>query len=398
MCNKETGQGFPNAMKKILIVNNNMHIGGVQKALVSLLWNIRDQYDITLLLFYEGGEYRKEIPPEVRVITPKSAYRYLGMTKYDCLSIFQKCGRSLYAGITRVFGRKFAISLMALGQKKLSGYDVAISYLHNGGEKVFYGGCNDFVLRHVSAEKKITFLHCDCTLCGADTPENAKQYEQFDIIAACSRGCGDKFLQVHPQMAGKVRIVTNCHRLDDILKKAESAPETLSEQVNVVTVARLGKEKGVERALRAIAALGEDKNKLHYYVVGDGICKLLLQQIIQEEKLESTVTLCGMLENPYGYIRAADLLLIPSYSEAAPLVIGEAASLGTPILSTETSSAREMIEKTGFGWVCENSEEGLRNALQMLLTEPERLQETKNRLINTAVHNETAISQFTEIL
>lgn len=379
-------------------MNNNMHIGGVQKALVSLLWAIRNQYDITLLLFYPGGECGKELPPEVKVITPKSAYRYLGMTKYDCLNKLQKLGRSVYAGITRVFGRKFAISLMALGQKKLKGYDAAISYLHNGGEKIFYGGCNDFVLRHVSAEKKITFLHCDYTLCGADTPENAKQYEKFDIIAACSRGCGDKFLQAHPQMAGKVRIVTNCHRLDDILKKAESAPATLSEQVNVVTVARLGKEKGVERALRAIAALGDDKNKLHYYVVGDGICKPLLQQIIQEEKLESTVTLCGMLENPYGYIRAADLLLIPSYSEAAPLVIGEAASLGTPILSTETSSAREMIEKTGFGWVCENSEEGLRNALQMLLTEPEWLQETKNRLINTAVHNETAISQFTEIL
>ena len=50
-------------MKKILIVNNNMHIGGVQKALVSLLWAIRDQYDITLLLFHPGGECRKELPP-----------------------------------------------------------------------------------------------------------------------------------------------------------------------------------------------------------------------------------------------------------------------------------------------------------------------------------------------
>ena len=385
-------------MKKLLIVNNNLHIGGVQKALVSLLWAIRDRYDITLLLFYPGGECSKELPPEVKVITPKSAYRYLGMTKYDSLSKLQKLGRSLYAGITRVFGRKFAISLMALGQKKLKGYDAAISYLHNGGAKVFYGGCNDFVLRHVSAGKKITFLHCDYTLCGADTPENAKQYEKFDVIAACSQGCAEKFLQAQPRMAEKVQVVTNCHRFEEIRKKAEAAPETLSEQVNVVTVARLGKEKGVERALRAIAALGEDKKKLHYYVVGDGICKMLLQQIIREEKLESAVTLCGMLENPYGYIQAADLLLIPSYSEAVPLVIGEAASLGTPILSTETSSAREMIEKPGFGWVCENSEDGLRDALQLLLAEPERLQKTQNRLKNTAVHNETAISQFTEIL
>ena len=52
-----------------------------------------------------------------------------------------------------------------------------------------------------------------------------------------------------------------------------------------------------------------------------------------------------MMDNPYGYIKAADLLLIPSYNEAAPLVIGEAAGLETPILSTETSSAKEMSNR-----------------------------------------------------
>ena len=45
------------------------------------------------------------------------------------------------------------------------------------------------------------------------------------------------------------------------------------------------------------------------------------------------------MENPYGYMRAADVLLIPSFSEAAPMVIHESALLGTPILTTETSSA-----------------------------------------------------------
>ena len=37
---------------RILFVNNNMHIGGVQKALISLLTTIESKYDITLLLFH----------------------------------------------------------------------------------------------------------------------------------------------------------------------------------------------------------------------------------------------------------------------------------------------------------------------------------------------------------
>ena len=44
-------------MKKILIVNNNMKIGGVQKSLCNLLWSVADQYDITLYLFAPIGAY-----------------------------------------------------------------------------------------------------------------------------------------------------------------------------------------------------------------------------------------------------------------------------------------------------------------------------------------------------
>lgn len=386
-------------MKKILIVNNNMHIGGVQKALISLLWSIQDQYDVTLLLLHKGGEYMKELPPRVRVITTRSAYRYLGMTKYDTFRLGEKLGRGFFGAVTRLLGRRCAIALMGLGQKKLKGYDVAISYLHNSADRVFYGGCNDFVLKHTTAMKKIAFLHCDHIGCGADTRNNKKQYAKFDAIAACSQGCADRFLQAAPELKTKITVVPNCHRFDDIQEKAAEAPATLSEgKCNIITVARLGKEKGVERALRVIARIGPLKEKLHYYIIGDGIQKPLLQQIIKEEKLEDTVTLCGKMENPYGYLRAADLLLIPSYSEAAPLVIGEAVSLGTPVLSTETSSAREMIENTGFGWVCENTEDAMQAALEQLLKTPELLNEKKKALENSSLDNINALRQFVKLI
>ena len=382
-------------MKKILIVNNNMHIGGVQKALINLLWCIRDSYDITLLLFHKGGECLKDIPPEVTVIAPESPYRYLGMTKYDKVSRYQSLMRSFFAAVTRIFGRKYAIALMALGQNKLTGYDAAISYLHNGSDKMFYGGCNEFVLRHVSAKKKITFLHGDYILCGANTRQNAKQYARFDVIAACSQGCADSFLQAHPEMQERVKTVPNCLRFEDIQEKAEKAPVQLpADKLQIVTVARLGKEKGVERAVQVIARLGDLKEKLHYHIIGDGVQKPLLLQLIRENGLDDIITLHGMLENPYGYIQAADLLMIPSYSEAAPLVIGEAACLGTPILSTETSSARQMVEKTGFGWVCGNSETAMEEMLRGLLSEPSVLEERKQYLRNRAQDNQEARNCF----
>lgn len=382
-------------MKKILIVNNNMHIGGVQKALVSLLWAIRERYDVTLLLFYPGGACLQDIPPDIKVIGTESGFRYLGMTKEDVHGCKEKLGRAFYGAISRLIGRKYAIRIMGLGQKKMTGFDAAVSYLHNSGEKVFYGGCNDFVLEHVHAERKIAFLHCDYSGCGANTPENARQYARFDQIAACSQGCADVFLQANPGLAEKVKVVYNCHRFDQIRMAAEAAPVQLeSGKVNLVTVARLGREKGVERALRAIAMLGALKDKLHYYIIGDGIQKDQLLQIIARENLTDTVTLCGMMENPYGYIRAADLLLIPSYSEAAPLVISEAACLGTPVLSTKTSSAIEMIRDTGFGWVCENSEQGLADGLRQRLSDTAGLTMVREKLAEYRPDNTPALAQF----
>lgn len=70
-------------MKRILIVNNNMHIGGVQKALLNLLQTLHADYDITLLLFYRGGALLNEVPSDVRVCAADGAFRYFGMTKND---------------------------------------------------------------------------------------------------------------------------------------------------------------------------------------------------------------------------------------------------------------------------------------------------------------------------
>lgn len=92
------------------------------------------------------------------------------------------------------------------------------------------------------------------------------------------------------------------------------------------------------------------------------------------------------------------MLLIPSFSEAAPMVIGEAACLGTPILTTETSSAREMVEQPGLGWVCENTVEGIQTGLEELLSRPEALQEKRAHMQALAFDNTCARKQFAELI
>lgn len=385
-------------MQKILIVNNNMNIGGVQKSLVNLLKSICSDYDVTLLLFHRSGALLSEIPDNVRVISVGTPYSYLGMSNVETNGhFFRKLGRSFYAACAKCFGIGFCMTLMRPFQKTLREYDAAISFLHSGAPKSFYGGCNEFVLHHVRAKRKMTFLHCDFAKIGANTPRNRKLYAKFDAIAACSEGCKRAFLAEFPEFAEKTIAVENCQDYDEIRQKAaQSAISHSGDTLEIVTVARLGREKGLVRALEAIAAL--PNASLHYTVIGEGVERRLLEEKIAELGLTVRVSLTGEYENPYGAIAAADLLLIPSFSEAAPMVIGEAACLGTPILTTATSSADDMVAQTGYGWVCENSTEGIRAGLSELLEKPELLHERAAFLKNAVFDNTAALSHFQTLM
>ena len=171
-----------------------------------------------------------------------------------------------------------------------------------------------------------------------------------------------------------------------------------TDKLNIVTVARFGKEKGVLRAIQAIADLGAEARKLHYYLIGNGAEYAAAVEKIRELKLTDVVSLLGELENPYGYMQAADVLLVPSVSEAAPMVIGEVACLGTPVLTTATSSAYEMVEQPGLGWVCKNTVEGIKNGVEVLLSRPDVLQEKRKHMRTLTFDNACARKQFSELI
>ena len=120
-------------MKRILIVNNNMHIGGVQKALLNLLQTLHADYDITLLLFYRGGALLNEVPSDVRVCAADGAFRYFGMTKNDVSTVRDRLLRTFWAGTTRVLGMPFSTRLACLLQKRIQGFDAAISFFAQRG-------------------------------------------------------------------------------------------------------------------------------------------------------------------------------------------------------------------------------------------------------------------------
>lgn len=386
-------------MKKLLIVNNNMKIGGVQKSLYNLLWNIHEEYEISLYLFQKEGEYLSSLPSDVRVLEDHSLFSLLGCSQGECRGL-RRWTRGLLVLLTRTFGRHRVMKLLLLSKKTIKEeYDCAISFLHNGLPKQFYGGVQDFVLDRVKAGKKIAFLHCDYATCGAHERHNDRLMERFHAVAACSAGCRAAFVSALPHLAERCTVVHNFHRYDEIVALSAQNPKTYeSGFLHLLMVCRMAYEKGVERAISAVKQAKDAGFLLKLHLVGDGAMTQKWKQLCKQEKLEDTVCFHGEQSNPYAYMKNADLFLISSLHEAAPMVIEEAAALALPVLSVRTTSAEEMVAQKGRGWVCDNTDEALTAELLHLLAMPQLLTECRASLQKMSNMNDLARREFTSLV
>lgn len=388
-------------MKKIIIINNNMKVGGVQKSLYNLLWSMdtENQYDVTLLLFHKTGEYIDALPPTVKVAECGGLFRYLGMSQGECKGK-DALVRGVLAALSRLFGRSAAVRLMLPLQPMWKGeYDCAIAYLQNGRKKSFYGGVQEYALKRIRACRKYAFIHCDYSRCGADYPGNNRLLAQFDGIAACSDGCRQVLEESLPELRAKCMTVRNCHRFDEIRTWADNDPPVYdSDAIHAVLVARLTHEKGIERAIHAVADAHNAGLPVKLHIVGGGPMRVGLETQAKDAGVEDQVIFYGEQSNPYRFMKHADLLLLTSYHEAAPMVIDEARALGIPVLTTATTSSGEMVTDPGCGWVCENTQQALTEKLMQILCQKDLLRAMKKRLSETHTDNDAAIVQFSHLL
>ena len=375
-----------------------MNIGGVQKALVSLLQVLKDRYDITLLLFSANGELMSEIPPEVRIAEAGGLFKYLGISQGECSSKKDKLVRGFFAAIARSIGFKWSIKLMHILERreKITGYDVAISYLHCAMPNSFYGGVAEYVQYYVKAKKKVCYIHCDYINSGTETQYSKSVYRKYDAIIGVSKSVAEQFVKAMPQMREQTVAIYNPINVQKIKNDAQKDPYKYDgNYVNCLTVARLSSEKGVDRFIRVLDKLNSDR--VRYYVVGGGKEYQSIETLVHDKGLDEKVFLLGEKDNPYRYMMNADMLVVPSYHEAAPVVFQEARVLGLPVFTTNTLSANEMVSDR-YGVVVENTEEAMVKGMQKIISDDKRILEVRRNLECYQYGNGDAIGAINSVL
>ena len=145
--------------------------------------------------------------------------------------------------------------------------------------------------------------------------------------------------------------------------------------------------KGLDRALRSIAANSKKSTKLEFWVVGDG--KHSRYKSLAN-KAGVNVRFLGGRADVNRFYDAADFLLHPAYSESAGKVLLEALTHGLPVLTTDTCGYAPHILKADAGAVIDSpfTQAKLDNMVERFICQDEaRLQWSKNALKYAASHD-----------
>ena len=142
--------------------------------------------------------------------------------------------------------------------------------------------------------------------------------------------------------------------------------------------------KGLDRALRAIAANRTAARDLEFWIVGNGKQNRFASLAKQAGV---TVRFLGGRADVDRFYDAADFLLHPAYSESAGKVLLEALTHGLPVLTTDTCGYAPHILKAKAGAVIESpfSQETLNQTVQTFIQDSDQRQQmSKNALAYAA--------------
>ena len=385
--------------KNILFVIPSLDAGGAEKSLISLL-TVMDfnTYRVDLVLLNQKGLFLKLLPPQVNIIPIKGDYElFKHKPKRFIITAIKKLKFNLILNRIAYSIKNNVIKNKAIAEQRSwknlkttihpleKKYDAAIGYLEKSS--------NYFVVDKVKATKKLGFIHNDYQKLDLDSNIDKHFFKQLDYVVTVSDTCGDSLKQVFPEIASKIKVMYNIVSENLINKLAmEQIPsEFTNKAFNIVSIGRLQPQKGFDLAIEACALVKNQGINIKWFVIGEGVDRQLLQDKIEKYKLNENFILLGLKENPYTYIKNANLYAQPSRFEGKSIAIDEAKILKKPILVTNFSTVTDQITDGLNGIICEMNAKAVANALVNLIRNNIMLNTLTANLKNENLSNENEI-------
>lgn len=376
--------------QKLSILNISMTSGGAEKVISLLLKRLIDDYDVSLILFY--NEIHFPIPPEVKII------------------IFNKNPPQSVPFYKRLFDlSRFVIKYHKVIRKEK--IQIAISFLAfpnlvNGIISIFNRNVKTIISERGFPSDNTTnksslliakifypLLYNRCnTLFSNSIYINNDLKENFGVKIP-------------------MRVIYNPIEIPKNTIEPNSL-KTSIESLNIINVGTLNKRKNQHMILKALKGVNF---QFRLTILGEGYLKDNLIQWGREYQMEGQVCLEGKVKNVQKYLLENHVFVLSSNTEGFPNALLEAMSIGLPSISTNCLSGPLELINDGndvsipeggyyegpFGILVNNNDvAGLKNALEYLFNNPEKRAElSQNSLVRSKhYHLNKIYSEFNSFI
>ncbi len=174
-------------------------------------------------------------------------------------------------------------------------------------------------------------------------------YRYADAVIGVSAGVTDDIVNVLGVRKENVETIYNPVGEDVFQKATEEVRNGLPGPPVVLGVGRLAEQKGFDTLIRAFAQLRK-RREASLLILGEGEQREMLEKLARELSVYEDVSMPGFVENPFAYMRAANVFVLSSRWEGCPNVLLEAMASGAPVISTDCPSGpAEILENGEWG-------------------------------------------------
>ena len=340
-------------MKKILFSAYSLEIGGIESSLVTLLKNINDKYEITLVLEKNEGMFLNSIPKNIKVI------------KYEPDDNKNKLIRKL----------KNFLKQQLFKMKYKNKFDYSVCY-------ATYSYPASFCARNAS-ENRILWVHNDYMNFYENDVSRYKDFfdklkvTEYNKIIFVSENDKRIFASQYVDLTDKCMVCNNLIDYERIINLSQKKGTDFKFKENRITFINLGrhdeKQKKLNRIIEATKRLNHTEN------------------IRKKAEGTANIEFLGATENPYTYLNNSDCLVLSSDFEGYPVVFLESMILGKPIITTEVSDSIDTIDGK-YGIVVPKSIDGIYSGMKQFLDKGIEIEK-----FDPKVYNESIIKKLEEI-
>lgn len=284
-------------MKKIsvIFILPDLETGGAERIVTTIANHLsRDRFEPKILLLRKQGGYLKFLNKDVEIIDINT----------------ERIRHSLKPILREIYRRKPDIVFSGFGE--VNAY--LSLFIKVFPKTKFIARETNVVTQHIT-RKEIKFFY--------------NFYNNYDKIIAQSDDMMLDLIRNFGIRANKIVKINNPVDFNFIDAKLTSAqkPESFKYNYkNVVAIGNLSARKGFDNLLKVFSRLKNENILLH--ILGDGKDREMLHQMKDFLDLEHVI-FHGRQENPYEFLKYADLFILSSRYEGFPNVLLEAGACGT---------------------------------------------------------------------